>query len=199
MIAIANRRRSSDVGPTSEYLSAAAAGHMIVPFADSRRRPDPPEDMRSSGVPSSSSRRRVPPDPPAAISDHKGHSRKKTPRRHSTGEDLIVGFPESKPDSCLGVLTTKNTKKPEQARTRRSLQTGPRYEDTDWRQTSIDWGDEDDNVYNSKTTSLSTAAQCNGSCTNQSVELVDSSTRSFSQSFSSFLGIRNNQVANQSA
>ena len=180
MIAIA-QRRSSDVGPTCDYLSAAAAGHMIVPFADSRRRPDPPED------------------PPAAISDHKGQSRKKTPRRHSTGEDLIVGFPESKPDSCLGVLTTKNTKKPEQARTRRSLQTGPRYEDTDWRQTSIDWGDEDDNVYNSKTTSLSTAAQChNESCTNQSVEL-DSSTRSFSRSLSSFLGIRKNQVANQSA
>lgn len=186
MIAIA-QRRSSDVGPTSEYLSAAAAGHMIVPFADSRRRPDPPEDVRSSHEQTSSSRRWV------------RQSRKKTPRRHSTGEDLIVGFPKSKPDSCIGVLTTKNTKKPEQARTRRSLQTGPRDEVTDWRQTAIDWGGEDDNVYNSKTTSLSTAAQCNESCTNQSVELVDSSTRSFSQSFSSFLGIRNNQVANQSA
>ena len=193
------------MGPTSE-CDAAAAGHTIVPFADSRRRP-PPHSKRSSGGPLSSrprtiadektpirgSRKQTSTDPPAALSDCKGCSRKKTMRTHSSychGEELIVGFPKRKPNSHLGMQLEQALRRSPQAGS-----SGARLDDTDCHQTPIDWGDEDD-IVNSKTTSLN-AASCNESC-NQSVEL-DSSTRLFLQSFSSLLSILNQQVANQSA
>ena len=157
MIAIA-QRRSSDVGPTSE--GDAAAGHMIVPFTDSRRRSSCPNAVNNdthhpSGSRSKTRRRMADAKAPirrlrkqqtaaeGSISLSRGH------------DDLIVGFPESKPDSSRrGVLfrkhearrdTDKNKKQqPEQ----QALSKSQRSESTSsWRQTSIVWGD-DDNAMN---------------------------------------------------
>ena len=200
--------KSSSVGPPTndaradwlEDIPYHARGHMIVPFADSRRRSS--HSKRSAGVPSSSrrrlicgSRKQTPPDPPEEdyLSDRKARSRKKeskTTNRHAKchGEDLIVGFPERKPDHPK----SKNTKHPDPALRRRSQQ---RKSSEDWRQASIDWGDDSDTDSYSKIVSLSDASNASS---NKSVEL-DSSARSLLLSFSSLLGSRKNQVANRAA